>query len=373
MKLLMVTDTFVKKDETGQGYALEPVQREVDGFSHLFDNITWIGYDWSRIKKNKFLSPVKSANIDIRVINAAGGRTILKKAEAVFTGLSLIPLLIKEIRKHDVIHTRGPSMPALFAVALSFMFRKKIFWNKFAGNWKQENAPLSYSFLRNLLTRASFSKVTINGKWEGQPAHCLSFENPCLTDEELQEGERNILQKDYAGKLDFCFIGRIEAAKGVGRILNMFEQLGDHPKVGTVHFIGEGDAKEGYEKRASSLPVKIAFHGYLSREKVVDILEQCHVFLLLSESEGFPKVIAESANYGCIPFVSDVSSIGQYIKNGYNGFITNDLSDKNLVKILSRILEEKGLKRYALNLREMLDKYTYSYYSERIKTEILNR
>jgi hypothetical protein len=68
-----------------------------------------------------------------------------------------------------------------------------------------------------------------------------------------------------------------------------------------------------------------------------------------------------------------VSSIGQYIKNGYNGFITNDLSDKNLVNILSRILEEKGLKRYALNLREMLDKYTYSYYSERIKTEILNR
>ena len=344
MKLLMVTDTFVKK-ENGENKALEPVQREVDEFSNIFQHITWIGYDWSRIKRNKYLSLIKSENIELRVIKAVGGRTVLNKIRAAVKGIMLFPLILKEIKKHDVIHTRGPSVPAIVAVILSFFYRKKIFWNKYAGNWNQENPPLSYALLKWLLKKASFSKVTINGSWPDQPAHCFSFENPCITDEELSEGEKITLRKDYSGKLNFCFIGRIEDAKGVGRILDMLEEAGENDKIGSFHFIGDGEKRRYFEKKAAQMPFKIIFHGYLDREKVVSILKDSHIFLLPSSaSEGFPKVIAESANYGCIPFVSDVSSIGQYIKNGYNGFITNDLSDKNLVMYYPGSLKKKTLK-----------------------------
>ena len=45
--------------------------------------------------------------------------------------------------------------------------------------------------------------------------------------------------------------------------------------------------------------------------------------VLPSYSEGFPKVIAEAMNFGCIPIVSDISCIRQYIINGKNGFLIN--------------------------------------------------
>ena len=237
----------------------------------------------------------------------------------------------------------------------------------------QENPPFSYALLKWLLKKASFSKVTINGQWTEQPAHCLSFENPCITDDELIEGEKITLGKDYTGKLNFCFIGRIEDAKGVGRILDMLKETGENDKIGTVHFIGDGEQRADFEKKAASLPFDIVFHGYMNRKNIVSILKDTHVFLLPSSaSEGFPKVIAESANYGCIPYVSNVSSIGQYIKSGYNGWIAKDLSPENLSAILRNdILKDKDLKTIAMNLRNMLNKYTYSYYSERIKNEIL--
>ena len=373
LKLLMVTDTSVKDDD-GRYLALEPVQREVDSFSHLFSEITWIGYAWGKIKKDEYLSKIKSENVKIRIIKGVGGRSVTKKILSAFNGIMLVPILISEIKKHDVIHTRGPSIPALIAVMLSFLYRKKIYWNKYAGNWKQENPPFSYALLKWLLIKATFSKVTINGRWPDQPAHCLSFENPCITDDELVDGKKVTSDKDYSGRLNFCFIGRIYDAKGVGLILDMLNETGENDKIGTVHFIGDGEQRADYEKRAAMLPFDIIFHGYLKRESVVSILKECHVFILPSLGEGFPKVIAESANYGCIPFVSDVSSIGQYIINGHNGWITKDLSPDNLSTILkNEILENKDLRSIALNLREMLNKYTFSYYVGRIKNEILTR
>src|SRR5690606_41947831 len=63
-------------------------------------------------------------------------------------------------------------------------------WIKYAGNWKQKDAPVAYRFQTWLLERQS-RPVTINGRWPNQPKHCLSYENPCLTKQELDEGQRS--------------------------------------------------------------------------------------------------------------------------------------------------------------------------------------
>ena len=62
------------------------------------------------------------------------------------------------------------------------------------------------------------------------------------------------------------------------------------------------------------------FHGFLGRDQIFDLYAKSHLFLLPSDSEGFPKVVAEAAAFGCVPVVSDVSSIGQYV-NSSNGYL----------------------------------------------------
>src|SRR5690606_41847313 len=63
------------------------------------------------------------------------------------------------------------------------LFCHKKGWYKYAGNWNQKKPPLGYALQRWMLKHQK-RKVTINGSWPKQPKHCITFENPCLTEKE---------------------------------------------------------------------------------------------------------------------------------------------------------------------------------------------
>jgi glycosyltransferase involved in cell wall biosynthesis len=88
-------------------------------------------------------------------------------------------------------------------------------------------------------------------------------------------------------------------------------------------------------------------------------------------SEGFPKVIAEGAAYGCIPLVSNVSSITQYIEHGQNGIILDPLTPNQLIKEIN-LLHQNQAKTIALEAHEMAKAFTFSRFTERLKKEVFN-
>src|SRR5690606_14971570 len=92
-------------------------------------------------------------------------------------------------------------------------------------------------------------------------------------------------------------------------------------RIKKVHMVGDGDVKEKYETLAMKSGISFVFYGFQSREDVHAVYKQSHALVLPSKSEGFPKVIAEAMNYGCIPIVSNVSAIGHYIKDSEHGFL----------------------------------------------------
>ena len=91
--------------------------------------------------------------------------------------------IIKNIKTHDLIHSRGPSYPAFLTIIASLFFKDKKFWHKYAGNWNQKTPPTSYYLQMFLLKKAikNNSVATVNGKWPNQKYNILSFENPSLT------------------------------------------------------------------------------------------------------------------------------------------------------------------------------------------------
>jgi len=183
-----------------------------------------------------------------------------------------------------------------------------------------------------------------------------------------------IENKTYQPKFTFCFVGRLEDEKGVQRIIDAFstfENINDY--VEKVHLIGNGAKRESYEQQVKIKKLPIRFHGFLSRTEVFEIYRSAHFLLLPSTaSEGFPKVIAEGMNYGCIPIVSDVSSIGQYI-NPKNGFIVNPITAEKLVAILNELssIDQLKLKEKAFKAYQIAENFTFARYNERIWTEIL--
>ena len=77
-------------------------------------------------------------------------------------------------------------------------------------------------------------------------------------------------------------------------------------------------------------------------------------------------------NFGCIPIVSDVSCISQYIQDGVNGFLIKPITSKEILKKINLALnltysERLKIKKYNFKLAE---KFTYEYYNNRIMNEI---
>lgn len=373
-RLLIVSDTAVYINEKGKYLAFEPVARELENFAPLFSSITWIASKYPFNETIRNVKRVENVSIKYILTPAIGGKGLLNRVKIISEYFRLGVLILVNIFKSDVIHSRGPSHAAIITAFYSKYFRRKTFWQKYAGNWGAEIDPLSYAINKRLLKKCHNSKVTINGKWPDQPAHCLSFENPCLTISERDSGTEITKNKTYDGKLDFIFVGRIEEEKGVGRILEAFNELKNDPRIGIIRFVGDSPSRSVYEKMARDLQVHSQFYGLLNREELNKLFTLSHVVLLPSSaSEGFPKVIAEGANFGCIPVVSNISSLPQYILNNINGLVMPTLDAAGLKICVNKLtlLNGEDLSQMANKAYQMGEDFTYSHYNERIARDIL--
>lgn len=370
----MVTDTAMVR-KAGRVYAFGPVVRELEVFAGIFGEIVWIGFDRPDMEDDPILMPVPDV-VRCILLPRSGGDTAAAKLGVLRRTPHMLRHIVREVLRADVIHTRAPSSPAFLAILLSFFFKKsKIWWHKYAGNWGQERPPRFFGIQRAWLLKARHSKVTINGRWPGQPAHCLSFENPCLSKAERAQSEVLIRAKSYEGPLNLCFVGRVDAAKGIPALIEALDRLSDagRRRMARLHIVGEGPLREALALAARAWPFETTLHGALSPEGVRRVMAQCHVQVLPSQAEGFPKVIAEGANYGCVPLVSDVSAISQYIFHGQNGFLIQPgrLQAGGLHEDLEAVLQRGDLFEIALEASKMAGAFTFARYGERIRREIL--
>jgi glycosyltransferase involved in cell wall biosynthesis len=217
--------------------------------------------------------------------------------------------------------------------------------------------------------KSNFAKcpVTINGFWPNQPKHCLSFENPCLTLDQWNQGLKTTHSKNFSGNFNLVFIGRLDASKGMNLILEALEKI-SLTKVHQIHFIGDSNERSFFEEKASFLKEKAVFHGFLATEKVHQILEDAHFILLPSQSEGFPKVIAEAACYGAISIVSNVGSISHYI-NETNGFVWQVNGNRGYESVLKMALESNVEKLSQQSKNAVLIAKLFTFENYRIKLE----
>ncbi|TQD33830.1 glycosyltransferase [Haloflavibacter putidus] len=371
MKLAIISHTEHYYTKEGELVGWGPTISEINHLAEDFDEIIHVAFLYEEEPKTSSL-PYTKPNIKFVALPVSGGKTWLEKTNILSNMPKTIATINSVLDKVDVFQFRTPIGFGVYLIPYLTHFVKTKGWYKYAGNWNQQNASLGYRLQRSFLKKQN-RKVTINGSWPNQPENCLTFENPCLTLQERKEG-KVILQKiNYTGPFQMCFVGRLEDPKGVQRIIDAVASLRDKTHISNIHLVGDGERRKAYEAQVVDKNLPIQFHGFLSRDKVFDLYRNSHFLLLPSTaSEGFPKVIAEAMNYGCIPIVSDVSSIGQYI-NQKNGFIVNPTTSEKLEEIFSTLaqtkkeeLQNKAEKAYAVS-----EAFTFEHYRHRIQTEIL--
>ena len=369
MKLVVISHTehYKKTDSTIVGWG--STVNELNNIIGEFDEIVHIAMLHSGIPPKSSL-PYISSKIKFVELPVLGGITIFSKIKILIYAPKVIKIVLKEIKTSDLFQLRTPTGIGIFLIPFLTWFVNTKGWYKYAGNWNQENPPISYRIQRWMLKNQK-RPVTINGKWKNQPQHCFSFENPCLSEEERIIGANTCKQKIIVDKINYCFVGSLNKNKGIDKIIDAFKNI-SNDKIETFHVVGEGHLRHTLEQKTIRLSINTKFYGALTINEVQEVYKKSHFIILPSISEGFPKVIGEAMNYGCVPIVSDISCIRQYVRNHINGFLIDPINILEVKKAINSSLEitNKEFKAYITKNYILANKFTYAYYKERIQKKI---
>ena len=371
--LLIISHTKHYKTENGIIVGWEPTVREINHLTKLFDTIIHAAPLYFGIPHTANIS-YSSNKISFIPLIPTGGKSIFKKIGIIlFMPINLIRI-IKIIKKVEWVHFRAPTNLGLFVLPLLLLYKNKKKWFKYAGSWKQKSIPFSYRLQRWWL-RNNFNNsiVTINGNWEKQNNHLLSFYNPCLTENELIDANRIGTQKDFSDKLNLCFVGRLEKAKGFPALLDAFCNLSDKSWINKLHCVGEMTGNNYFKELLSDNNISIQYHGMLNRKELNKIYMGSHFIILPSLSEGFPKVLVEASSFGCIPIVPPIKSIlSQFNEEKQNCIVlknTTPLGIKETIDSLQFRMNE--FSELSKNAMKGLNYFSYESYYKRILSEII--
>lgn len=369
-KLLVISDTPVYKDSAGY-IGFEPVVRELEALSPLFDEIIWLA---CKVPDKKYAMRIPDAGASIKIVAMP---SVLHSCNAIrlwFIYPVFAFYILKYVRQATHVHTRGPSHPALIGIAISRFTKSPRYWHKYAGNWIANKLALTYATQRSFLKWLARDNiaVTVNGNWPG-PKHILALENPCISDKELKHAETAALKKDFSGGLDLLFVGSLTKAKGILELIEAVQGESLPCRFENLFIVGDGEWRDKI-KNAIHKPGRIKIHllGFLDRVEINKLYEQCHFIVLPSQTEGFPKVIAEGAAHGCIPVVTDISSISQYVEHGKNGFLLKDSFPETIFSTLVNVESNVQLKEISNNAQHVAQTFTYERFVSRIKIEVFN-
>jgi glycosyltransferase involved in cell wall biosynthesis len=132
---------------------------------------------------------------------------------------------------------------------------------------------------------------------------------------------------------------------------------------------GNGSEYEKVQKYIDDhqLHKTINLHGNQSKEVVKRAFQNSHFLIFISKSEGWPKVVAESMFWSCLPISTKVSCVPAMLDYGHRGALINGNLDEVVEKIESYIAHKKRYAEHVENAKKWSQQFTLDAFEEAIK------
>ncbi len=117
------------------------------------------------------------------------------------------------------------------------------------------------------------------------------------------------------------YVGRLEETqKRVSRVFSIWRTLQSRLPDWRLEIVGDGPDRGHYEKMAEGL-ARVTFHGF---QNPTAYYARSKIFLLPSDFEGFPLVLAETMAAKCVPIAyGSYASVYDIIDSGEDGLIVS--------------------------------------------------
>lgn len=344
MKSLMVVSSAVHYIHDGRLFAYAPYVREMDLWADLFPELI-IAAPCREAAPPQDSAPFSRLNISLRPQAETGGDTPGAKLKQIISLPALIYGLCRAMWGVDAIHVRCPGNMGLLGVMIAPFFSRRVV-AKYAGQWTgYPGEPLTWRWQRALLkSRWWPGPVTVYGDWPNQPPHVIPFFTSVMNERQAERASdvarRRKISVNERMPLRVLFVGRLSAAKNVNAILDAVALLKARDIRVECDIVGEGPERERLEKQADRLGIvdRVNFAGGVDFDQALDFYERADALALVSETEGWPKAIAEAMAFGLICIGSDRGLIPMMLCEG-RGIVVPPGDAEALASALQNIID----------------------------------
>jgi glycosyltransferase involved in cell wall biosynthesis len=132
---------------------------------------------------------------------------------------------------------------------------------------------------------------------------------------------------------------------------------------------GEGTERKKLEDyiHQNNLENRIVLQGNQPQNVIQKGYEESHFVILPSQSEGWPKAIAEGMFWGCVPIATAVSCVPFMLDQGNRGVLLTMNLEKDVKQIEAIIEDEVDYQNRRKKAAEWSRKYTLDFFEQEIK------
>jgi len=293
-----------------------------------------------------------------------------------FKSLFMLPIIIFRIFAGmiwaDHIHLRCPSNMGLVGTIVQIFFPRKQKTVKYANNWdpKSKHQAKTYRIQQQIL-RSEFwtknTKILVYGDWKEKSKNVLPFFTASYSESMRIDVEiRNI---SINSEIKLLFVGTITPNKRPLVAVKTMEILREKGYNLKLNLIGDGSQVDEIKEYIDSKKLNdyVSILGKMNPNEVIEYFKSSHFLVFMSMSEGWPKVVAESMWWGCLPVTTNVSCVKQMVDDGKRGILIEPEPD-----IVANAIE-KMTKNPDLYKKMCIEAMNWSrqYHFERFEQEII--
>ena len=334
MRFCIITHV-VHKYHNGKYYGYSPYIKEMDIWNK-YPTEVYVIAPLVFSEPNSIETAYKYENIKFISVPEFSTIGILSIVKLIWKVPYITTILFLGILRSDHIHLRCPGNMGLLGAFVQILFPKKKKSTKYAGNWDwTSKQPFSYRIQKSIVRNTFLTRnmhVLVYGDWKETKNIKPFFTASYSADESVRTSPRDLLPNN---PIKLIFVGTLHEGKRPYLSLEATKKLLENGLNCELHFYGDGPELEklkGFCEK-EDLEQSVFFHGNVSADEVKKAYQESHFLIFASQSEGWPKVVAESMFWGCLPMTTAVSCVPEMVGNGLRG----DLVEPNVRDITSRI------------------------------------
>jgi glycosyltransferase involved in cell wall biosynthesis len=208
-------------------------------------------------------------------------------------------------------------------------------------------------------------QVLVYGQWEGSSKNIKPF----FTATYYEVDKLPIVSKDLQQKIYFVFVGTLVSGKNPLFAIKIVEALHKNGHNVVLTLYGEGIERNRLEEyiNKNNLESFISLKGNQTQDTLKKAYKKSHFVILPSESEGWPKAIAEGMFWGCVPVASQVSCVPFMLDYGKRGVLLNMNLEKDVSQIEALLQNETNYNNISVKASDWSRNYTLDVFEKEIK------